>query len=63
MKARFHLPDFAGHFKFNLVFCELLAQRPDFFREGVEIASFYGVFRHPYGTVDALKVDIVTKIL
>ena len=44
MKARFHLPDFAGHFKFNLVFCELLAQRPEFFREGVEIASFYGVF-------------------
>ena len=44
MKARFHLPDFAGHFKFNLVFCELLAKRPDLFREGVEIASFYGVF-------------------
>ncbi len=44
MKARFHLPDFAGHFKFNLVFAELLAQRPQYFREGVEIASFYGVF-------------------
>lgn len=44
MKARFHLPDFAGHFKFNLVFAELLAQHPEFFREGVEIASFYGVF-------------------
>ena len=44
MKARFHLPDFAGHFKFNLVFCELLAKHPEWFREGVEIASFYGVF-------------------
>lgn len=44
MKARFHLPDFAGHFKFNLVFAEFLARRPEFFREGVEIASIYGVF-------------------
>lgn len=44
MKARFHLPDFAGHFKFNLVFAEFLAQRPHYFREGVEIASVYGVF-------------------
>ena len=44
MKARFHLPDFAGHFKFNAVFAELLAQHPEYFREGVEIASVYGVF-------------------
>lgn len=44
MKARFHLPDFAGHFKFNLVFVEFLARRPEYFREGVEIASVYGVF-------------------
>ncbi|MCR4796456.1 MAG: hypothetical protein K5898_15050 [Ruminococcus sp.] len=44
MKARFHLPDFAGHFKFNVVFAELLEKRPEYFREGVEIASVYGVF-------------------
>lgn len=44
MKARFHLPDFAGHFKLNLVFVEFLAQCPQYFREGVEIASVYGVF-------------------
>ncbi|MDE5763667.1 MAG: hypothetical protein K2I00_01705 [Ruminococcus sp.] len=44
MKARFHLPDFAGHFKLNLVFVEFLNQCPQYFREGVEIASVYGVF-------------------
>ena len=44
MKARFHLPDFAGHFKFNLVFAEMLTKRPEYFREGVEIASVYGAF-------------------
>lgn len=44
MKARFHLPDFAGHFKFNLIFIEFLNKFPEYFREGVEIASVYGVF-------------------
>ncbi len=44
MRVRFHLPDFSGNFKLNLMFAEMLKHRPDFFREGVEIASFYGVF-------------------
>ena len=44
MRVRFHLPDFAGRFKLNLVFAEMLKTHPEFFREGVEIASFYGVF-------------------
>lgn len=44
MRVRFHLPDFAGRFKLNLVFAEMLKNHPEYFREGVEIASFYGVF-------------------
>ncbi|MBE6857989.1 MAG: hypothetical protein E7498_00955 [Ruminococcus sp.] len=44
MRVRFHLPDFSGNFKLNYMFVEMLKKRPDFFREGVEIASFYGVF-------------------
>lgn len=44
MKVRFHLPEFAHQFKFNLVFAAMLKNCPQFFREGVEIASFYGVF-------------------
>ncbi|NLT10270.1 MAG: hypothetical protein GXY08_12340 [Ruminococcus sp.] len=44
MRVRFHLPDFSGNFKLNYMFSELLKHRPEFFREGVEIASFYGVF-------------------
>ena len=44
MRVRFHLPDFSGNFKLNFMFSELLSHRPDLFREGVEIASFYGVF-------------------
>jgi hypothetical protein len=44
MKARFHLPDFSKHYAFNIIFAEMLQVLPDYFREGVEIASFYGVF-------------------
>lgn len=44
MKARFHLPDFVSKFKFNLVFAEFLANSPQYFREGAEIASVYGTF-------------------
>ena len=44
MRARFHLPDFSGNFKLNLLLIELLKQHPEYFREGVEIASVYGVF-------------------
>ena len=45
MRVRnFIFPDFSGNFKLNLMFAEMLKHRPDLFREGVEIASFYGVF-------------------
>ena len=44
MKARFHLPDFSKHYAFNIIFAEMLQVLPDYFREGVEIASVYGTF-------------------
>ena len=44
MKARFHLPNFSNHFMFNLIFAEMLKNCPQYFREGVEIASVYGTF-------------------
>ena len=44
MKARFHLPNFSRYSKFNLVFADFLSSYPQLFREGVEIASVYGIF-------------------
>lgn len=44
MNVKFHLPDFTRLSKFNMVFLAMLENSPEFFREGVEIASFYGVF-------------------
>ncbi len=69
MRVRFHLPDFSGNFKLNLLFTELLQHKPELFREGVEIASFYGVFppsvwnggRPQGGVVDKNFVKSVIK--
>ena len=44
MRVRFHLPDFSGKFRLNLMFAEMLRSCPQYFREGVESASVYGVF-------------------
>ncbi|MDE6775939.1 MAG: hypothetical protein K2J37_06585, partial [Ruminococcus sp.] len=44
MKVKFHLPDFTKHYTFNIVFAEMLKRFPAYFRDGVEIASVYGVF-------------------
>ncbi|HRR76563.1 MAG: hypothetical protein IJK31_05310 [Ruminococcus sp.] len=44
MRVRFHLPDFTQHFMFNIIFSEMLKNKPELFREGVEIASVYGTF-------------------
>ncbi|MCM1315633.1 MAG: hypothetical protein NC040_07860 [Muribaculaceae bacterium] len=44
LKAKFHLPGITGNFKLNLVLITMLENCPNYFREGVEIASCYGAF-------------------
>lgn len=44
MSIKFHLPDFATHYHFNRVFVEMIRHCPEYFHEGLEIASFYGTF-------------------
>ncbi|MCQ2490798.1 MAG: hypothetical protein MJ079_04320 [Ruminococcus sp.] len=69
MKARFHLPDFSKHYAFNIIFAEMLHVLPDYFREGVEIASVYGTFppaiwnggRFQYGLCDKNFIKTVIK--
>ena len=43
-KVKFHLPGFTIHAKFNLVFLNMYRNMPEFFRDHVEIASFYDAF-------------------
>lgn len=44
MKARFHLPGLRLNFPLNMIFLGLLKQFPEYFREEIEIASFFGEF-------------------
>lgn len=44
LKARFHLPGLRYNYPLNMFWVSLLETHPEYFREGVEIASFFGCF-------------------
>ena len=44
MEVKFHLPGLRGNYPLNMFMLSLLEQKPEFFREGVKIASFFGEF-------------------
>lgn len=44
MKVKFHLPGLRYNFPLNMTLLNMLKNEPDFFRPGVEIASFFGEF-------------------
>lgn len=44
LPARFHLPGLRYNYPLNMFWVSLLEEHPEFFREGVEIGSFFGVF-------------------
>lgn len=44
MAVKFHLPGLRYNYPLNMLFLSLLKIHPEYFREGVEIASFFGDF-------------------
>ncbi len=44
MSIKFHLPDFCGNYKMNLYIIDLLKEHPEYFYDGISIASSYGCF-------------------
>lgn len=44
MEVKFHLPGLRQNYPLNMLVVSLLQQRPDYFRDGVKIASFFGEF-------------------
>lgn len=44
MNARFHIPDFWTHGDLNLYLIDTIKKHPEYFYDGVEIASCYGCF-------------------
>ncbi len=43
-QVRFHLPGLRYNYPLNMFWVSMLKQYPEYFREGVEIASFFGCF-------------------
>ena len=44
INARFHLPGLRGNYPLNMLWVSLLKTHPEYFRDGVEIGSFFGCF-------------------
>lgn len=49
MEVRFHLPGLRYNYPLNMFFTGLQSLHPEYFREGVKIASFFGEFPTLYG--------------
>lgn len=70
MSANFHIPEFLKHFRLNMVLISAMEQFPQWFRDGVRIASVYGVFppalwnggRTSLGTCDERTIKEVLNI-
>lgn len=69
MELNFHIPDFSVHFRLNTLLIELIAKKPEYFHDGLKIASIFGVFpgsvwnggRYFGGTADQRSVKAVTS--
>lgn len=69
MDINFHIPDFINHCRLNLLLLTLMQQHPEYFRDGVKIASVFGAFppslwnggRNTVGVVDDEIIKQVTK--
>lgn len=69
MDINFHIPDFINHCRLNLLLLTLMQQHPEYFRDGVKIASVFGAFppslwnggRNTVGVVDDEIIRQVTK--
>ncbi len=44
MKMKFHIPDFLTHWDLNTALIDLINEHPEYFHDGIEIASCYGCF-------------------
>jgi hypothetical protein len=43
-KVKFHLPGLSFNYPINMIFMDLMEKRPEYFRENIEIGSFFGEF-------------------
>ncbi len=71
MQVNFHIPDFINHFFLNTIIIDTIKNNPEYFYDGIQIASVFGNFggivwnggRYIGGTTDMGTVNAVIKIL
>ncbi|MGN0650160.1 MAG: hypothetical protein ACI4KM_06965 [Oscillospiraceae bacterium] len=69
MNAKFHIPDFWKHRELNLRLIDKLKKHPEYFYDGVEIASCYGCFppalwnggRGVFGSISPTEISATIK--
>ena len=69
MKIKFHIPDFYGNYKMNLLIADQIKRSPQYFYDDIEIASSYGCFppakwnggRVVIGAVRRDKIEAIMK--
>ena len=69
MKIKFHIPDFYGNYKMNLLIADQIKRNPQYFYGDIEIASSYGCFppakwnggRVVIGAVRRDKIEAIMK--
>lgn len=65
MQMKFHIPDFSLHWQINLNLIDMIKDHPEYFYDGVEIASCFGCFppalwnggRALYGFTSLAQID------
>lgn len=70
MNAKFHIPDFWKHWELNLNLIDKIKEHPEYFYDGVEIASCYGCFapalwnggRGVFGMSSPGEIDATIKL-
>lgn len=56
-KVKFHLPGLRYNYPLNMFWLNMMKQYPHYFREGVEIASFFGCFPFSLWNGGRLRVE------
>ena len=44
MDINYHLPSFTSHYSLNILIIDYIKEHPEFFRDGIKIASVFGSF-------------------
>ena len=58
MEINYHIPSFTEHYSLNLLVFDYMQERPEYFRDGIKIASVFGCFGGSLWNVLIYLVDL-----